>query len=112
MFTPVTHYAYDDKGRLKSSWTDPDYDEYDRALVDVYKDWLADLHTCGRPMSESLRVNDRDDPDYVVGTRICTACMELEITRAQRAKSDEAMREKGINPDSWRLDHLELRSDD
>ena len=87
------------------------FDDHDLALVDAYKDWLADLHTCGRPMSESLRVEDRDDPDYVVGTRICTACMALEQARAGRARADETDRENGLNPDVWRLDHVALKSE-
>lgn len=77
----------------------------------MYKDWLADLHTCGRPMSESLRVEGAPDPDYVVGTRICTACMALEKHRAERAKGDERAREDGLNPDGWRLDHVVTRSE-
>ncbi len=86
-----------------STWTDPAFDDYDRALVDAYKDWLSDLHVCGRPMSESLRVDGQPDPDYEVGVRICVACMALEQYRAHQSGADKTDRERGLNPDAWRL---------
>lgn len=109
MFVPVTHYVYDDQGRLSASWTDPLFDDYDRALVDAYKDHLADLHTCGRPMSESLRVIGRPDPEYRRAVRECVACEALERSRAaQHKREEQQIQETGVNPAAWQLDHLEL----
>jgi hypothetical protein len=76
-------------------------------MIDAYLDWKSDLHTCGRPMSESLRLLGRDDPQYVVGTLECVACEELERFRAQRSKTDEKVYER-VNPNYWRLDRVEL----
>jgi hypothetical protein len=77
--------------------------------VDAYKDVLADLHTCGRPMSESLRVAGRPDPKYRRAVRECVACEVLERSRAAQAKRDEeSIQETGVNPAAWQLDHLEL----
>lgn len=81
-------------------------------MVDAYLDWKADLHTCGRPMSESLRLLGRDDPEYVIGTLECVACEELEKHRAQRSRADEKVHEKsGVNPNAWRLDRVDLMSE-
>lgn len=62
-------------------------------------------------MSESLRVIGQPDPKYVMGTRICVACMALETARAERAADDEEQLERGVHPDAWRLDHVELLAD-
>lgn len=75
----------------------------------MYKDWLADLHTCGRPMSESLRVHGRPDPNYRRGIRECVACEVLERSRAAEAKRNaKSIEETGVNPAAWQLDHVEL----
>lgn len=85
------------------SWTDPMWDDYDRDLVDAYTDFTADLHICGRPMSESLRVDGQPDEKYEIGERICVACMALEQYRSLQEKGDQASRERGLNPAAWRL---------
>ena len=85
---------------------EPEWDETDRAMIDAYQDWRADLHSCGRPLSESLHDPDSDkpDPDYQVAIETCRACMALDKAAAARANSasDKALREAGRNPDSWR----------
>lgn len=85
--------------------SEPEWDEIDRAMFDAYLDWRADLHTCGRPLSESLYDPDSDDPDpdYKVGVEICRACRALDKDHADRAKDDAALREAGRTPESWRL---------
>lgn len=89
----------------ESPWEDP----HELATVDAYLDWKSDLHSCGRPMSESLRLAGREDPAYVVGTLECTACQELERHRAARSKVDEkSYGDSGVNPNVWRLDQVEL----
>lgn len=108
---PRTTYTYDDSGRLVSSVTESVWDEYERALVDAYQDYRADLHTCGRPMSESLRVAGRPDPEYVVGTSICVGCMALDQKRAARQKADEKAHERGEHPEAWRLDTVYTRAE-
>jgi hypothetical protein len=79
-----------------SSWTESVWDAHERALVDAYQDWRADLHSCGRPLSESLRVRGREDPKYVVGTQVCVACLALERHRHTRAEADEKAGRKGL----------------
>jgi hypothetical protein len=37
-------------------------------------DFKADLHTCGRPLSESLHLDGKPDVDYVLGESVCVAC--------------------------------------
>jgi hypothetical protein len=81
-------------------------------MVDAYLDWKADLHTCGRPMSESLRLLGRDDPEYVVATLECVACEELEKHRAARSKVDaKSYENSGVNPSVWRLERVELMAE-
>lgn len=71
--------------------------------MDGLADWEADLHSCGRPMSESLRLTGRDDPVYVVGRKICVACKELD--REQKALNDswEKAHESGYRPERYTL---------
>lgn len=84
---------------------EPEWDEIDRALVDVYLNWKADLHVCGRPLTESLHdpASSQPDPNYQVGTETCRACMALDKHHADQAKLDEPLRQQGRNPDSWRM---------
>lgn len=102
---PRTFYVYDAQGRLASSWVESQWDDHERALFDAYQSWKADLCPgCGRPLSESLRLEGRPDPSYAVGTQICTGCLELDAHRAHRAQGDKAAREDGRHPDVARLD--------
>lgn len=102
-----TRFVYNADGLLLEATTtrEPEWDDIDRALIDAYLTWKADLHTCGRPLSESLHDPDSDepDPDYQVGTETCRACMALDRWHADQAKNDEPLRKAGRNPDSWRL---------
>jgi hypothetical protein len=82
---------------------EPEWDEVDRAMVDVYLDHRADLHTCGRPLSESLKDTDKPDPDYQVVQEICLACMAYDKYQAEQTKADEPLREQGRHPDSYRV---------
>lgn len=84
---------------------EPEWDEVDRILLDAYLNWKADLHTCGRPLSESLHDPDSDepDPDYQVGVETCRACMALDRHHVEQSKSDKKLRDAGRNPDSWRM---------
>lgn len=71
--------------------------------MDALADWEADLHICGRPMSESLRVLGRDDPTYVVGRKICLACRELD--REMKGLDDQWKKahEAGYHPERYTL---------
>lgn len=109
---PRTFYHYNDDGTVaytvtESGWGDP----YERATVDAYLDWKADLHVCGRPMSEALKDAQPgiDEESYRSGYRTCYACMALEYERAGTAHGDKDLRERGIDPESWRLWHVELK---
>lgn len=98
-----TFFHYGDDGRIDYTETESPWDPFQLALVDALEDWEADLHTCGRPMSESLRLTGRDDPIYVVGRKICVACKELD--REQKALGDqwEKAHEAGYHPESYTL---------
>lgn len=102
---------YDPDGRLvetiRTSTPDPEYDDTDREMYAALTAWREDLHSCGRPLSESL--HDPDQPNdeqiqYVVGTQVCRACQALDRRHAQRTEEDKALVEAGRTPSSWRLD--------
>lgn len=71
--------------------TEPEWDDFNRAVVLASLDWTAELHSCGRPLSESLRTDGRPPPDYVVGELECTACRRSEAYVAKHHK-------KGVPP--------------
>lgn len=80
-------------------------------MLDKLKDWEADLHVCGRPLSESLHDYDKPADEqirYAVGTTTCRACQALDRVQAERGRTPEekAMREAGRNPESWRIDQV------
>lgn len=113
-WTPRTVYHYDDQNRVaytqpESEWADP----YEAAILDAYRDWRANLHTCGHPLTEVLQGADDllDEDDFVGGYQVCLACMALERDRSQTAKGDEGERERGRNPESWRLWRVDRRPD-
>lgn len=80
-------------------------------MHDALLDWRADLHSCGRPLSESLQLAGRPDPDYVIGEMVCLACRKLDEHRAIRAKGDEQARKDGRQPDTYRLDRVDTRAE-
>lgn len=109
---PRTFYTYDDQGRVSSSWVESGWDDYERALLRAYQSWKADqCPGCDRPLSESLRVAGRPDPEYVVGTYVCCGCLELDAHRANRAKADEKSHEDGRHPDLARRDTVYTRAE-
>lgn len=113
-----TTYVYDEAGRISetnaTTTTEAEYDEIDLAMIDALLDWRADLHSCGRPLSESLHDPTRpgrDQAQYVVGTQTCRACQALDKRQAERHKDDKALIEAGRNPDAWRLDTVVLKTE-
>jgi hypothetical protein len=103
---PRTFYHYDDPAhpdRVTSTTTESAWDPFQLALLDALTDWEADLHVCGRPMSESLRVVGKNEPTYVVGRKICLACKEVD--REQKALNDQwkKMHEAGYYPEHYTL---------
>lgn len=82
---------------------EPEYDDTDRAMFDAYHDIKADVHTCGRPLSESLKDPDVPDPDYQVSVEVCRACMAYDKFRAEHAKSDDDLRTQGRHPETYRI---------
>ena len=79
------------------------WDDFERLLVDCLKDYDAGMHTCGRHLSESLKVEGQEPPDYVVGKQICLACKELDATRAAAAKANAELHKQGRHPEEYTL---------
>ncbi len=91
---------------ISTSTPEPEYDELDRAMFDALLDYRDDLHSCGRPLSESLHDVSKANSEqvqYVVGTQTCRACQALDKFHAELYKRDAKLREAGRNPDAWRL---------
>lgn len=88
---------------MTSTETESPWDPFQLALVDALAEWEADLHICGRPMSESLRVIGRDDPTYVVGRKICVACKELDRERKSLNDGWKKSHEAGYRPETYTL---------
>lgn len=82
---------------------EPEFDDIDRSMFDAWLDYRADLHTCGQPLSESLKDPDKPDPDYQVAVEECRACKAYAAFRAEHAEADEALRAKGMDPGSYRI---------
>ncbi|RCK68264.1 hypothetical protein DT076_16580 [Desertihabitans brevis] len=100
--TTVT--SWDDEGR-PTEWVttrEPEYNADDLAWFHALAEYEADLHTCGRPLSESLKREGHTGPKYVVGEAICRACMALDSHLAKRAAADKAIRDKGFHPEAYR----------
>ena len=91
----------------ESGWDDP----YERATVDALLDWKADRHTCGHSMTTALQgaPGGLDEDDLIAGYRVCLPCLVLERERAGMAHADKEQRERGINPEAWRLWHVEIK---
>jgi hypothetical protein len=49
-----------------------------------------------------------DETAYRAAYRVCSACMALEYQRAAMVEADKQLRERGINPEAWRMWHAEL----
>ena len=84
------------------------WNDYERLLVDALADWEDGLHTCGRHMSESLKLEGRPDPRYVVGARICLACKELDAHLAALAKGWEKAHKDNRHPERYTLHNVYL----
>ena len=88
---------------MVSTWTESVWDEYERALVDAWQDWRNSLHKCGRPRSESFRMDGKDDPTYGFIKWECAACEALEREQARlQGKVHKDDQEAGVNPAAWR----------
>lgn len=105
----------DDKGRLirgrlvrTVSTREPEFDEIDRAMINAVLDFQADKHSCGRPLSESLKDDDPDwqDPLYQVGVQVCMACMAYDKYQAAHRGDDKTLTDAGRDPSSWRIHTL------
>ena len=79
------------------------WNDYERTLMDALGAWENDLHTCGRPMSESLRVIGRPDPEYAVAAQICVGCQQLDGWWATRKDMLEKAHEDGRHPETYML---------
>lgn len=100
--TERTRFIYDDEGRLSEMITtrDPEWDMTDRAIMMGVKDLHSDLHTCGQPLSESLRYAPGTEPegyvkpDYEAKTYFCLACEEVARIQDAWARDDEEKSKK------------------
>jgi hypothetical protein len=86
--------------------SEPEWDEFDNALVDEWEDWRAGVHSCGHHESEQT------DPDavFVAGYTVCAACQALQAAQEKQATTDKPQREKGRNPDFPRRWQVNRRS--
>ena len=107
-FQPKTFYEYDEQGKIKSTWTESVWDDYERMLLDAYFDWKDGIHDCGRHVSESLQLVGRPDPVYTVGQRICLACKALDNWVANRSKGWEPLHKEGHHPERYTLPRVLL----
>lgn len=117
-WTPRTIHHYeivdDDLGRRErlaftqdeSEWADP----YQRAILDTYLNWRANLHHCGRPLTESLlgARPDIDEFSYAAGYQVCYACMALHQRQVEVNKEDKPQHERGWSPNAWRSWRVDL----
>lgn len=87
-------HHYDDDGRLTYTVAEPEWDEYERALVDAYLDWKADLHSCGHPLTETLMEAGKPPARYQAGFTVCAACVALSNAQRAQEKKDAPV-EKG-----------------
>lgn len=72
-------------------------------MVDVLRNMQADRHTCGRPLTESLKDPDKPDPDYQVMEETCLACRAYDAYLAGRVEEDAKLREQGFHPERYRI---------
>ncbi len=97
---------YDDTGRISRTVPEPEWDEFDNALVDAWENWQAGVHSCGHHESEQL------DPDalFVAGYTVCAACQALQAAQEKQSTVDKPERKKGRNPDFPRRWQVNRRS--
>lgn len=86
----ITRYFYDDAGVLTHTITspDPEWDERNRAIVLAFMAYRNDIHSCGRPLSESLHKAGQPDPEYVMGELVCVACKRSDEYVKRHHKKD------------------------
>lgn len=99
---PRTTYHYSEDGRVEWTEPEPEWDEWDTALVDELLNWQAGLHTCGHHETDTA---DRGNL-YVAGYTICRACEALQRAQEKQSETDKPARKAGRNPDyprRWRV---------
>ena len=103
---PATRYTYDEHNRLLSSVAEPEWDEFDNALLDELLNWQAGVHSCGHHESEQL------DPDaiFAAGYTTCKACVALQAAQVKQAEADKPAIKAGKNPDYPRRWQVMLKS--
>lgn len=85
------------------------WNDYERMLVDAYLDWKNGIHRCGRHLSESLHLEGRPDPKYVVGFQSCLGCkaeIEAEHRFAEKWRQGRNEKDRSPNPLSWMIPHV------
>ena len=103
---PRTRYVYDAQGRVAWTEPEPEWDEWDQALLDAWLDWQAGVHTCGHHESEQLN----PDAEFVASFTTCKACVALQRKQESQATADKPELKKGRNPDYPRRWRVDLRS--
>lgn len=104
---PTTQYTYDDMGRMVEARPEPEWDDWDCALVDEWRTWQAGVHRCGHHFSE------QDDPDtaWQAGFTVCKACATIQSAQEQQHKADKPLLDMGHNPDharKWFVQRLSI----
>lgn len=87
---------------MVASRPEPEWDEWDVALIDALADWKTGLHSCGH------HENDLADPEavFVPGFTVCRACESLQDAQKKQRTADADALKRGENPDfprRWRV---------
>lgn len=91
---PHTLYHYDSDGRLVSTRPEPEWDEWDEAILDAWSDWQSGYYGCGHHVTESA-----PDMEHEAGFAVCRACQTLQAAQEKQATADKHAIAKGRNPD-------------
>lgn len=99
---PTVQHIYDEGGRLTGTRSEPEWDEWDNALIDALENWNAGVHSCGHHESEQ----DSPGAVFVAGYTACKACEALQAAQETQRAADAPAIKNGKNPDfprRWRV---------
>ena len=91
---PAVTYHYDEDGRLDTTVSEPEWDDFDVALIDELRNWQAGLYSCGHHQSQSA-AGLVHQPGYTV----CKSCEALQKAQEKQKGLDKAELDQGRNPD-------------
>lgn len=92
-WTPKTTYHYDENGRLAYTTTESEWDEYNRAVVDAYKDWKSLVHSCGHSLDDTSHTPGtaiaEGAPKFRAAFFLCRACLALHDAQFAQSQRDK-----------------------